>query len=46
MSMLDFLDFYDSYKENKVQTEALKFNRLSAFEDLNFYTGADMFPLK
>ena len=46
MSMLDFLDFYDSYKENKVQTEALKFNRLSAFEDLNFYTGADLFPLK
>jgi len=46
MCMLDFLDFYDSYKENKVQTEALKFNRLSAFEDLNFYTGADLFPLK
>jgi cobalt-zinc-cadmium efflux system outer membrane protein len=46
MSMLDFLDFYDSYKENKVQTEALKFKRLSAFEDLNFYTGADLFPLK
>lgn len=46
MSMLDFLDFYDSYKENKVQTESLKFNRLSAFEDLNFYTGTDLFPLK
>jgi len=46
MSMLDFLDFYDSYKENKVQTETLKFNRLSAFEDLNFYTGTDLFPLK
>lgn len=46
MSMLDFLDFYDSYKENKVQTETLKLNRLSAFEDLNFYTGADLFPLK
>ncbi|WP_293051132.1 TolC family protein [Paludibacter sp.] len=46
MSMLDFLDFYDSYKENKVQTETLKYNRLSAFEDLNFYTGTDLFPLK
>ncbi|MDP4201619.1 MAG: TolC family protein [Bacteroidota bacterium] len=46
MSMLDFLDFYDSYKENKVQTESLKFNRLRAFEDLNFYTGTDLFPLK
>jgi Outer membrane protein len=46
LNMLDFLDFYDSYKENTVQSNTLKFNRLSAFEDLNFYTGADLFPLK
>ena len=46
INMLDFLDFYDSYKENNVQTNALQFNRLSAFEDLNFYTGTDLFNLK
>lgn len=46
MNILDFLDFYDSYKENKVQTTTISFNRLSAFEDINFYTGTDMFPLE
>lgn len=43
ISLLDFLDFYDSYKENAIQENTIKFNRVSSFEDLNFYTGVDFF---
>jgi len=41
INLLDFLDFYDSYKQNTLQINSIKFNRVSAFEDLNFYTGID-----
>jgi len=43
LTLLDFLDFYDSYKQNILQSNALQFNRVSAFEDLNFYTGTNFF---
>ena len=43
ISLLDFLDFYDSYKQNILQINSIQFNRVSAFEDLNFYTGIDYF---
>ncbi len=43
LGLLDFLDFYDSYKQNILQINSLNFNRVSAFEDLNFYTGANFF---
>ena len=43
IGLLDFLDFYDSYKQNTVQVNAILFNRVSAFEDLNFYTGTNIF---
>jgi len=43
ISILDFLDFYDSYKQNVLQVNTVKFNRVSAFEDLNFYTGTNLF---
>ena len=43
LTLLDFLDFYDSYKENILASNALRFNRLSAFEDINFYTGTEFF---
>ena len=43
IGLLDFLDFYDSYKENTLQINTIKFNYVSAFEDLNFYTGIDFF---
>lgn len=39
ISLLDFLDFYDSYKQNALQINAINFNRVSAFIDLNYYTG-------
>jgi cobalt-zinc-cadmium efflux system outer membrane protein len=41
INLLDFLDFYDSYKQNTLQINSIKFNYVSAFEDLNFYTGID-----
>ena len=41
ISLLDFLDFYDSYKQNTLQINALNFNRISAFIDLNYYSGID-----
>jgi len=43
ISLLDFLDFYDSYKQNTLQIDAINFNRVSAFIDLNFYSGIDYF---
>ena len=43
IGLLDFLDFYDSYKQNTLQINSIQFNRVSAFEDLNFYTGANFF---
>lgn len=43
LGLLDFLDFYDSYKQNMLQINTLNFNRVSTFEDLNFYTGANFF---
>lgn len=39
ISLLDFLDFYDSYKQNMLQQNQIKYNRLSALEDINYYTG-------
>ena len=43
ISILDFLDFYDSYKQNTLQQNTIQFNRVSAFEDINYYTGTNFF---
>ena len=43
ISILDFLDFYDSYKQNMLQLNTIQFNRVNAFEDINFYTGTEFF---
>lgn len=43
LTLLDFLDFYESYKENILSSNLIQFNRLSAFEDINYYTGTDFF---
>jgi outer membrane protein, heavy metal efflux system len=43
ISILEFLDFYDAYKQNILQLDAIQFNRVSAFEDLNYYTGTNFF---
>ena len=43
ISILDFLDFYDSFKQNTLQLNSIEFNRVSAFEDINYYTGTNFF---
>ena len=43
ISILDFLDFYDSFKQNIVQMNTIQYNRVNAFEDINYYTGTNFF---
>jgi cobalt-zinc-cadmium efflux system outer membrane protein len=43
ISILEFLDFYDSYKQNTLQLNTIGFNRISAFEDINYYTGTNFY---
>ena len=43
ISLLDFLDFYDAYKQNTLQINYIRYNRVQTFEDLNFYTGTNFF---
>ncbi|MFI5152492.1 MAG: TolC family protein [Chitinophagales bacterium] len=43
ISILDFLDFYDSYKQNALQLNAIQFSRINAFEELNYYTGTNFY---
>ena len=43
ISILEFLDFYDAYKQNVLQINTIQFNRVSAFEDLNFFTANNFF---
>jgi cobalt-zinc-cadmium efflux system outer membrane protein len=43
ISILDFLNFYDSYKENIVQLNSIRLNKTSALENLNFLTGTDFY---
>lgn len=43
VTMLEFLDFYESYKQNVLQLNKLRFNKMSALEQLNFSTGRILF---
>lgn len=43
ISLLEFLDFYESYKDNIVQTNNLEYNYLNSLEQLNFVTGTRFF---
>lgn len=43
ITMLEFLDFYDSYKENVLQINQLRYNKMSALEQLNFSIGKTIF---
>ena len=43
ITMLEFLDFYGSYKENVLQLNQLRFNKISALEQLNFSIGKIIF---
>jgi len=43
ITMLEFLDYYDSYKENVLQINQLRFNKMSSLEQLNFSIGKIIF---
>ncbi len=43
ITMLGFLDFYDSYKQNVLQLNQLRYNKMNALEQLNFSTGKIIF---
>lgn len=43
IGLLDFLDFYDSYKQNVLQVNQILYNKVQAFEDLNYYTATNFF---
>lgn len=43
ISLLEFLDFYDSYKSNAIQLNNLLLDRLTAFETINFVTETPFF---
>jgi cobalt-zinc-cadmium efflux system outer membrane protein len=42
ISLVEFLDYYDAYKENAVQVNNLQYSRINAFENLNFSVGKDI----
>ncbi|MGI4834165.1 MAG: TolC family protein [Janthinobacterium lividum] len=39
ISVVEYLDFYEAYKNNVLQLNALRANRMRAFENLNLTTG-------
>lgn len=43
ISLLEFLDFYDAYKNNVVEMNTIQFNRISALKEINFVTGTNFF---
>jgi len=43
ISLLEFLDFYDSYKTNTIQLNTLQLNRITSLEQLNYVTGTPFF---
>ncbi|QDA58659.1 TolC family protein [Hymenobacter jejuensis] len=43
LTIVEFLDFYESYKNNLVQLNQLRANRVRAFEQLNFAVGRPLF---
>ncbi|GAB3865035.1 TolC family protein [Hymenobacter segetis] len=43
LSVVEYLDFFESYKNNLVQLNTLRANRVRAFEQLNFAIGKPIF---
>lgn len=43
ISMLEFIDFYDSYKTNVLQLNNLELSRMLSLEQLNYVTGTPFF---
>lgn len=43
ISLLEFLDFYDSYKETTLQHNQLRYEYMNALEEINFVTGTHIY---
>ncbi len=43
LSLLEFVDLFESYKQSMIQYNTIKSLRLTAFEELNFNVGKDVF---
>ena len=43
ISLLEFVDLFESYKESVIQLNAIKSQRINAYEELNFSVGKDLF---
>lgn len=43
ISLIEFLDFYESYKENTLQMNSLNYERMNAKEEINYVTGSSIF---
>ncbi len=43
ISLLEFIDFYDAYKQNVLQLNSLRYYRISQLEQLNYTTGTIIF---
>ena len=43
IGLLEFLDFYDAYKQNILQLNTISYNRVQPFEDINYYTATNFF---
>lgn len=43
IGLLDFLDFYDSYKQDVLQVNQILYGRVQAFEDINYYTATNFY---
>jgi cobalt-zinc-cadmium efflux system outer membrane protein len=41
--LVDFLSFYDSYKQNIVQLNTILSNKVNTLENINFFTGSNLF---
>jgi outer membrane protein, heavy metal efflux system len=46
LTLLDFLDFYASFKDNMLSSNTIQLNRLNAFEDINYFTGTEFFRME
>jgi len=43
ISLLQFIDYFNSYSDNVKNTNKLMLDRITAYEELNFATGAELF---
>jgi cobalt-zinc-cadmium efflux system outer membrane protein len=43
LSLIEFMDFYDSYRQSTLQMNDMKYQRMNAKEEINYVTGSTIF---